>query len=98
MLAQQPALTLDYRQQVEWLVRGTYPIAIAGNNRILPDFQKQGLGLNAKPLEGPGWTNWDAALIAAIGIASTLLTMLLLLHRRSPLKVGPDDPRSSGLF
>ncbi|WFP77110.1 CPBP family intramembrane glutamic endopeptidase [Mesorhizobium sp. WSM4906] len=53
---------------------------------------------NAKPLEGPGWTNWDAALIAAIGIASTLLTMLLLLHRRSPLKVGPADPRSGGLF
>ncbi|RWE31947.1 MAG: CPBP family intramembrane metalloprotease [Mesorhizobium sp.] len=48
--------------------------------------------LNAKPLEGPGWTNWDAALIAAIGVASTLLTMLLLLHRRSPLKVGPEAP------
>ena len=46
---------------------------------------------NARPLEGPGWTNWDAALIAAIGIASTLLTMLLLLHPRSPLKVGPDS-------
>ncbi|RRI02701.1 CPBP family intramembrane metalloprotease [Mesorhizobium tamadayense] len=48
--------------------------------------------LNAKPLEGPGWTNWDAVLIAAIGVASTLLTMLLLLHRRSPLKVGPHRP------
>ncbi|TIQ28853.1 MAG: CPBP family intramembrane metalloprotease [Mesorhizobium sp.] len=51
---------------------------------------------NAKPLEGPGWTNWDAALIAAIGIASTLLTMLLLLHRRSPLKVGPPDSKLGG--
>ena len=47
--------------------------------------------LNAKPLEGPGWTNWDAVLIAAIGIVSTLLTMLLLLHRRSPLSVGTED-------
>ena len=46
--------------------------------------------LNAKPLEGPGWTNWDAVLIAAIGVVSTLLTMLLLLHRRSPLRVGTD--------
>ena len=46
--------------------------------------------LNAKPLEGPGWTNWDAVLIAAICIVSTLLTMLLLLHRRSPLKVGTN--------
>ncbi|TIV76934.1 MAG: CPBP family intramembrane metalloprotease, partial [Mesorhizobium sp.] len=44
--------------------------------------------LNAKPLEGAGWTNWDAVLIAAIGIVSTLLTMLLLLHQRSPLRVG----------
>jgi|GEM_PF-628924 len=50
---------------------------------------------NAKPLEGPGWTDWDAVLIAAIGVVSTLLTMLLLLHRRSPLKVGAggQDPR-----
>ncbi|MDX8479108.1 CPBP family intramembrane glutamic endopeptidase [Mesorhizobium sp. VK24D] len=47
---------------------------------------------NAKPLEGPGWTNWDAVLIAAIGIVSTLLTMLLLLHPRSPLKVGTERP------
>ncbi|TPI26973.1 CPBP family intramembrane metalloprotease [Mesorhizobium sp. B3-1-6] len=44
--------------------------------------------LNAKPLEGPGWTGLDAVLIAAIGIVSTLLTILLLLHRRSPLRVG----------
>ncbi|MDX8442789.1 CPBP family intramembrane glutamic endopeptidase [Mesorhizobium australafricanum] len=46
--------------------------------------------LNARPLEGPGWTSLDAALIAAIGVVSTLLTMLLLLHRRSPLKVGTN--------
>jgi len=46
---------------------------------------------NAKSLEGPGWTNWDAALIAAIGIVSTLLTMLLLLHPRSPLRVNQRD-------
>ncbi|RJT39729.1 CPBP family intramembrane metalloprotease [Mesorhizobium waimense] len=45
---------------------------------------------NAKPLEGPGWTNSDAVLIAAIGIVSSLLTVLLLLHPRSPLKVGPE--------
>jgi membrane protease YdiL (CAAX protease family) len=46
--------------------------------------------LNAKPLEGPGWTSWDAVVIAAIGIVSTLLTMLLLLHRRSPLNVATN--------
>lgn len=44
---------------------------------------------NARPLVGPGWTTWDAVLIAAIGIASSLLTALLLLHPRSPLRIGP---------
>lgn len=47
---------------------------------------------NAKPLEGPGWTTLDAVLIAVIGIACSLLTILLLLHPRSPLKVEPDGP------
>ena len=47
---------------------------------------------NAKPLEGPGWTTLDAVLIAVIGIACSLLTILLLLHPRSPLKVEPDRP------
>ncbi|HLY67968.1 MAG TPA: extracellular solute-binding protein [Chloroflexota bacterium] len=50
VLAQQPAITSDYRQEVEWLVRGQYPIALAANNRIIPEFQKQGLGQNVKPL------------------------------------------------
>ena len=52
---------------------------------------------NAKPLEGPGWTTLDAVLIAAIGIVSTLLTMVILLHPRSPLKVEADSPRRRGL-
>ncbi|TGU88112.1 CPBP family intramembrane metalloprotease [Mesorhizobium sp. M00.F.Ca.ET.151.01.1.1] len=41
----------------------------------------------AKPLEGPGWMMWDAILIALIGIACSLLTIVLLLHPRSPLRV-----------
>ncbi|RVD67264.1 CPBP family intramembrane metalloprotease, partial [Mesorhizobium sp. M4A.F.Ca.ET.029.04.2.1] len=44
---------------------------------------------NARPLEGPGWTGIDAVLIAAIGIVSSLLTAVLLLHPRSPLRVRP---------
>ncbi|MET3522748.1 CPBP family intramembrane glutamic endopeptidase [Mesorhizobium abyssinicae] len=44
---------------------------------------------NARPLEGPGWTGFDAVLIAAIGIVSSLLTAVLLLHPRSPLRVRP---------
>jgi membrane protease YdiL (CAAX protease family) len=51
---------------------------------------------NAKPLEGAGWTTADAVLIAAIGIVSSLLTILLLLHPRSPLKVEPDISRTGG--
>ncbi|TIX28549.1 MAG: CPBP family intramembrane metalloprotease, partial [Mesorhizobium sp.] len=51
---------------------------------------------NAKPLEGPGWTTLDAVLIAAIGIVCSLLTVLLLLHPRSPLKVGPDISHPGG--
>ncbi|TGW04545.1 CPBP family intramembrane metalloprotease, partial [Mesorhizobium sp. M2D.F.Ca.ET.145.01.1.1] len=41
----------------------------------------------AKPLEGPGWMMSDAILIALIGIACSLLTIVLLLHPRSPLRV-----------
>jgi len=52
----------------------------------------------AKPLEGPGWTSWDAFLIALIGIGCSLLTIALLLHPRSPLRVGAKQPdgRSTG--
>ncbi|RWP36571.1 MAG: CPBP family intramembrane metalloprotease [Mesorhizobium sp.] len=51
---------------------------------------------NAKPLEGPGWTTLDAVLIAAIGIVCSLLTVVLLLHPRSPLKVEPDFSHPGG--
>jgi membrane protease YdiL (CAAX protease family) len=51
---------------------------------------------NAKPLEGAGWTTSDAVLIAAIGVVSSLLTILLLLYPRSPLRVEPDGSRPGG--
>ena len=44
----------------------------------------------ARPLEGAGWSEAQALLIGGIGIVSTLLTALLLLHPRSPLKVNAD--------
>ncbi|WP_027037479.1 CPBP family intramembrane glutamic endopeptidase [Mesorhizobium ciceri] len=47
---------------------------------------------NARPLEGPGWATSDAVLIAFIGIACSLLTIVLLLHPRSPLKVAAELP------
>ncbi|TGQ74675.1 MAG: CPBP family intramembrane metalloprotease [Mesorhizobium sp.] len=49
---------------------------------------------NAAPLEGPGWTTVDAALIALIGIGCSLLTVALLLHPRSPLKITADLPEA----
>jgi len=50
LLNQQPAVTLDRRQQIEWVIRGQYPIALAGSNTVLPEFQNQGVGKNVKPL------------------------------------------------
>lgn len=46
----------------------------------------------ARPLEGPGWMMSDAILIALVGIACSLLTIALLLHPRSPLKVTAELP------
>ncbi|MFE0017215.1 CPBP family intramembrane glutamic endopeptidase [Mesorhizobium sp. NPDC059054] len=44
----------------------------------------------ARSLEGAGWAGIDAILIAGIGVVSSLLTALLLLHPRSLLRVSPD--------
>ncbi len=44
----------------------------------------------AAPLEGPDWTSADALLIAVIGIVSSALTLVLLVHPRSFLHVRPD--------
>jgi ABC-type glycerol-3-phosphate transport system substrate-binding protein len=49
---QRPVLTADLRQQIEWLVRGQYPIAIGVDQAGLEEFQRQGIGLNVLPLTG----------------------------------------------
>lgn len=51
LLAQRPVATKDRRQQVEWLIRGQYPIAISSDTTTLTEFKRQGLGLNVKPLD-----------------------------------------------
>jgi iron(III) transport system substrate-binding protein len=43
----------DTRQQVELLVRGSRPIGIGVSQAPLQEFQKQGIGLNVRPLEQP---------------------------------------------
>jgi iron(III) transport system substrate-binding protein len=46
-------VTNNSRQQVDWLVRGNYPIAISVTSNILFNMQDTGLGQNVKPLPGP---------------------------------------------
>ncbi len=48
---QNPIVTEDKRQQAEWMVRGTYPLAVGFNNTQLMPFRKQGLGKNIVKLE-----------------------------------------------
>jgi ABC-type Fe3+ transport system substrate-binding protein len=50
LLAQEPVVTSDRRQQIEWAVRGRYPVGIAISNSGLPEFHQQGVGQNIVPL------------------------------------------------
>jgi iron(III) transport system substrate-binding protein len=50
LLANEPVATNDRRQQIEWAVRGRYPIGIAISNASLPEFHQQGVGLSIRPL------------------------------------------------
>jgi iron(III) transport system substrate-binding protein len=50
LLKQDMVTVTDRRQQVEWLVRGRYPIGIAVTREFLFGFQEKGVGLNVKPL------------------------------------------------
>jgi iron(III) transport system substrate-binding protein len=51
LLQQEPTVTSDLRQQVEWIVRGTYPVAAGMDETFLAQFTAQGLGQNVKPLD-----------------------------------------------
>jgi iron(III) transport system substrate-binding protein len=53
MWAQDVVTTTDGRQQVEWLVRGQYPIAFGIATATLSEFQEQGLGQHVGPI-APG--------------------------------------------
>ena len=50
---QAPVLTEDYRQQVEWVAQGRYPIGIGVIEITLRAFQKEGIGKNIVPLKDP---------------------------------------------
>ena len=46
-------VTNNSKQQVDWIVRGNYPVGISVTSNILFNMQETGLGLNVKPLAGP---------------------------------------------
>ena len=48
---QQPILSRDSRQQVEWLVRGTYPVGLSIDQNELEKLRSQGLGKNVVKLD-----------------------------------------------
>ena len=50
---QEPVLTRDPRQVVEWLIRGRYPIGIGIRETILKDFRDRGLGKEVEPVIAP---------------------------------------------
>ena len=50
---QEPVLSRDTRQVVEFMVRGRFPVALGVNPLLLAQFQRQGLGKNLKLLRFP---------------------------------------------
>lgn len=50
---QKPVIIENRRQQVDWLVRGRYPIALGLENTDLVAVQKEGEGKNVEPLQDP---------------------------------------------
>lgn len=46
-------VTGNNRQQIDWLIRGNYPIAISVTSNILFNMKETGLAQNVVPLEGP---------------------------------------------
>jgi iron(III) transport system substrate-binding protein len=50
LLSQDIVITRDQRQQVDWLVRGRYPIGISASVEALQAYRREGLGQNVRPL------------------------------------------------
>jgi iron(III) transport system substrate-binding protein len=73
LLAQEPVVTRDQRQQVDWLVRGRYPIAISPAREAVQAYQAEGLGQNLRPLAP------DSALGTRLSFA-----MAVALFNRAP--------------
>jgi iron(III) transport system substrate-binding protein len=68
LLAQPPVVTTDRRQQIEWVVRGQYPIALAADTTFQTEFRRQGLGLNVRPLAPESDLGSRLAYTSTIGL------------------------------
>ncbi len=54
LVAQEPAITNDYRQLTEWVAKGKYPIGIGGAQQIVFEFQKAGAPVVFAPMKEGG--------------------------------------------
>lgn len=61
---QEILVTRDGRQQAEWLVRGTYPIAVGVPTPNLDALKREGLGANVRPMDA---TNAVAVVVGSGG-------------------------------
>jgi iron(III) transport system substrate-binding protein len=52
ILGNEAVLTDNVRQQVDWLVRGNYPIGVSVGADVMFDMQSKGIGENVRPLPG----------------------------------------------
>jgi ABC-type Fe3+ transport system substrate-binding protein len=66
---QEPMITRDRRQLVEWIVRGRYPIGVGSvSGGDLVPFQQAGLGLNIEPVASPEVVGLNAGPGAVMAI------------------------------
>jgi iron(III) transport system substrate-binding protein len=67
-LAQEPMITAEARPQVDWLVRGQYPIALSPGPATLVEYRKQGVGRNVRPLDVASEAGHRLAMVRAIAL------------------------------
>ena len=67
---QRVKLSRDYRQQMEWLARGDYTIAIGHHNAIYKEFVNKGLPLAQLTANDVREANYITAAVASIGVVN----------------------------
>ena len=63
-------LSRDYRQQMEWLARGDYAIAIGHHNGIFKEFAEKGLPLALLTANDVKEANYVTAAVAGLGLVN----------------------------